>query len=48
MLPLLSKITIRSKVLIAFVALLMTTLALGGFAIQRLGAVNHGAMLEFR
>jgi methyl-accepting chemotaxis protein len=43
MLPLLSKITIRSKVLIAFVALLMTMLALGGFAIQRLGAVNHAA-----
>jgi methyl-accepting chemotaxis protein len=44
MLSLLGKITIRTKVLVAFACVLFTTLALGAFAIQRLGAVNDEAV----
>jgi methyl-accepting chemotaxis protein len=44
MLSLLGKITIRTKVLVAFACVLFTTLALGAFSIQRLGAVNDEAV----
>ena len=43
MLSALGNLTIRAKVVGAFVAVLVVTLALGGFAITRMGAMNDQA-----
>jgi methyl-accepting chemotaxis protein len=44
MLSLLGSITIRTKVLVAFGCVLLMTLGLGLFAIQRIGMVNDAAV----